>query len=432
MGDTFGARLRSFRTAAGMSMGELAGRINYSKSYLSKIENDLKPPNATVARLCDSVLGTGGALSRLIQRLPTAEHAEERVANGVWVMSLDRGDIHFHEIDRRQVLAGAGAMLGFAVSRGTRAAADELVVDGLRMLFDQYRQLGRLTTPVAVLGPVIAQVNTIRTLAVDSPEPIRAELMLLASRVAEYAGWMSQEAGDGRGALWWTRYAVELAEEGHDRFMVGYALVRRAEMALYRQDAMTTVDLAQRAQAEYRAGPRILGQAARCEAQGHALAGDLDACQRALDHAAELLAIPDESSVVFGSSSVLGAQLSPQYNTADQVSLARGWALLDLGRPAEAAVVLDRQVDRIAPGARRARARFGTRQALAHAHNKELEQACVVISAVLDDVTTVDSATIRMDLRQLTKILARWRSHAAVREVYPRLTAALYVPEVAS
>ena len=62
MAGTFGASLREFRAAAGISLGELAKRINYSKSYLSKIENDLKPPNAMLARICDRALDAGGAL----------------------------------------------------------------------------------------------------------------------------------------------------------------------------------------------------------------------------------------------------------------------------------------------------------------------------------------------------------------------------------
>ena len=62
---SFGSELRRWRNKAGLTLGETAKRINYSKSYLSKIENDVKRPNATVARLCDRVLGTGGELWEL-------------------------------------------------------------------------------------------------------------------------------------------------------------------------------------------------------------------------------------------------------------------------------------------------------------------------------------------------------------------------------
>src|SRR4051812_3018766 len=84
--ESFGALLRELRLAAGLSMSGLAARINYSKSYLSKIENDLKPPNPTVARLCDSALDAGGALIAMVQPSRTSAAAPEVTGEEVWVM----------------------------------------------------------------------------------------------------------------------------------------------------------------------------------------------------------------------------------------------------------------------------------------------------------------------------------------------------------
>jgi transcriptional regulator with XRE-family HTH domain len=414
MADSFGARLRSRRISAGLSMGELAKRVNYSKSYLSKIENDLKPPTAQVARQCDHILGAGGELTALV---PVAgQAAPEAGTDGeLWVMSLaGNGDVGF-----RPVAADAEVGLDAVFTDGARAEADEVVVDGLWASFGRLRDLGQVTSPVVVLGAVIAHVHTLRTLAADNPEPVRTRLLLLASRVAEYTGWMSQEAGDERSALWWTKRAVRFAEAGRDHRLASYALVREAELALYRQDALATIGLAGRAQADAGAGPRILGLAARVEAQGHALAGDQDAFLRALDRSAELFAAAEPAAT----GQVLGSS-----NVDDEVSLARGWALCDLGRPAEAAAILDRQVARIPASARRARARFGARRALAHAFSGEVDQACSVAGQALTDARYVDSATVRVDLRQLTRTLARWRDHAGVRTLFPELTRALHRP----
>jgi transcriptional regulator with XRE-family HTH domain len=404
-----------------MSMGELARRINYSKSYLSKIENDQKPPNLTMAKLCDSALNAGGALVALVQPPSTPAPGGGAPDSEVWVMSLDKsGDLSFL-VDRRKLLAGAGAMLGFVVTRGNRPSVDESVLVDLRASFESYRRLGQQTSPVVVLGQVISLVSTLCMLAADSVEPARSALMRLASRVAEYAGWMSQEAGSPTGALWWTRKAVDLAEAGNDRHLANYAFMREAELALYRQDAISTVKLAQRAQLEDGAGPRILGLAARCEAQGHAMAGDQDAFERALDRATTLLSMsdPNRDTPVLGSSTV-----------TNEVSLSRGWALCDLGRPGQAAELLDREVAMIPMTARRARARFGARQALAHARNGEIDHACELALPVLYEASQVDSATIRVDLRDLARTLARWRNHARVREIYPVLTRTLNVQAV--
>lgn len=418
MADSFGALLRKCRTDAGISLAGLAKRINYSKGQISKIENDLKRPQPIFAKLCDQELKTGGLLAAALPRVSGGASAPPAENGDVWVLELqESGGLRFSQLDRRQVLTGAGALLGFAVTRGARATTDERTLAVLRTSFDQLRVLGTMESPAVVLAPVIAHVHTLRTLAVDNSEPMRSELLLLAARVAEYAGWMSQEAGREDDALHWTDRAVGLAQ-GRDPHLASFALFRRAEIAMYQHDPIRTVDLARRAQQDTGAGPRILGLAARCEAQGHALAGDLPAYQRALDRAAELLATREQGSApVLGSASV-----------SDEVALARGWSLYDLGRPREAAAVLDQQVDLIPRSACRARARFGTRRALAHAQHGDIDQACVVAREVLDDAARVDSATIRLDLRQLARTLTRWHSNRAVRELRPDLMAMLNVP----
>jgi Helix-turn-helix len=401
-------------------MGELARRINYSKSYVSQVENDLRPPSSALAKLCDNALDAGGTLIALARSAGEPVVADEATDDGVWTMSFEEnGILRFHQLDRRKMLTGAGALLGFALVRGTRPETDENVVADLRAAFDHVRQVGLRTSPVVVLSMVIPQVQALRTLARDNPEPIRSELLRLASRAAEFTGWMSQEAGDDRAAMWWTSRAVEYAEAGQDRQLASYALVREALIALYQQDAISTIDLARRAQSGD-ASLRILGLAARREAQGLALAGERDACERALDRATELLAVADARDAldpVLGPSSV-----------DDQAALARGWALCDLGQVKESAELLDRQMVRMPTTARRTRARFGARRALAHAYNGEIDQACVVLSDVLDDAVHVDSATVRVDLRELARTLARWRTHGAVRDIQPELIKALKVP----
>ncbi|MFE0027261.1 helix-turn-helix domain-containing protein [Amycolatopsis sp. NPDC059021] len=420
MGGSFGANLRRIRDESGLSLAQLAAKINYSKSYLSKIENDLKPPTADIAKRCDSLFGTAGFLSAMVTagERPDGDQDEDVADDEVWVMVAgDDGERRFHRLPRREVLTGVGAAAGFALTGGARAVVDEPTLAGLRTMFGQYRLLGTTSSPATVLAPVIAHVDTLRALAAAGhPESVRRQLLLLASRAAEYAGWMSQEAGDERAALWWTHRSVAFAEAGGDEHFASYALIRRAEIAMYRQDPLTTIELATLAQADRAAGARILGLAARCEAQGHALVGDRAAYRRALDRAAALLAEADPAVPVLGSSSV-----------SDEVALADGWSLYDLGRPAEAAAALDRQFPGITASARRARARFGARRVLAHAGNGEIDHACELAPAVLADAAQVDSATVRVDLRELARVLARWPGHPAARELRFALGTALRV-----
>ncbi|HYQ67083.1 helix-turn-helix transcriptional regulator [Actinophytocola sp.] len=420
MVDSFGALLRKCRLDAGISLGELSRRINYSKGQVSKIENGYKRPHPMFAKLCDRALGTDGVLAAALPPESTGTPLADTAVTSpdeVWVLELEDGSLRFTELPRRQVLTGAGALLGFAVARTARPVVDDDILGVLRSSFDQYRALGRMTSPSVVLAQVIAQVHTLRSLAVDNPEPMRSDLLLLAGRVAEFAGWMCQEAGQESGASHWTDQAVKLTA-GRDPHMASFALFRHAEIALYRHDARQTVDLAQRAQQDQGASPRILGLAARCEAQGHALAGDLRGYQEALDRAAALLAIPQQTS-----GPVLGSSTAP-----DEVALTRAWALYELGRPGDAAELLDQQLADFPVSACRSRARFGVRRALAHAQSGEIDQACVAAREVLDDAARVDSATIRLDLRELSRTLSRWHTHRAVADLRQELAPMLKVP----
>jgi transcriptional regulator with XRE-family HTH domain len=409
-----------------MSIGELARRINYSKGYLSRIENDLQRPTPMLAKLCDQVLDTGGELLALVQGGEQAAVSDEDSAstgaNGsgedLIVLAFDDQELRVHWLPRPTLLAGRG-FFGDPLTRGSRPMTDGSTVSVLWATYEQLRVLGTMTSPVVVLGQAITQLNSVRMLARDSDAQVRTDLCLLSSRLAEYAGWMTQEAGDDAGALRWTERAVGFAEEGRDPRLASFALYRRAELAMYRLDAIGTIQLARRAQRDTAAGPRVLGLAAQCEAQGHALAGDHEAYETALERAAELLAMPDpDSTSTLGSTSV-----------ADQVQLVAGWSLCELGRPGEAAAILDEHVAAIPPGARRARARFGARRALAHAQHGDVDTACKVLREVVEDAAHVDSATVRVDLRQLSRVLRRWHGRPAVRLLQPELMALLHPAE---
>ena len=229
------------------------------------------------------------------------------------------------------MLAGAGAVLGIALAGGPRPILDDRAVAGLRATFEQLRTLGMQTSPAVILESLVTQTHTVHALARGNPEPVRSRLLLLAARMAEYTGWLSQEAGNEQDALSWTRHASELGRAGGDREIASYAYVREAGLALYRQDPIATIDLARQAQRVGRAGSRTFGLAARREAQGHALAGDRDAFERAMDRAAG----PLYSSIVDTTDYPVLGSTAP-----DPLALARGWSLADLGRAGEAALLL--------------------------------------------------------------------------------------------
>lgn len=388
---SFGEELRRRRLDAGLSLSELAQSVHYSKGQLSKVERGIKAPSRELARLCDTALRAEGRLTSLVSR---------------------------ELASRRQVLA-AGALAVPALYLGHATISvniDHADLAGIfRSLFDHYRNLGQGADPSALLPPLAAQTNAIQEFAKISGGHTSRKLLILGSRYAEYTGWLAQETGNDLAALRWTRRAADLANAADDTGFAAYGLVRHALVTLYRDDARQTVQLASRAQASS-LPPRIRGLAAAREAQGHAIAADYDSAMRALDRASTLLstAVADNEQPVIGTG-----------NVADPAEMIRGWCLYDLGRPADAARIIDCQLAVIPRHATRARARYAARRALSYAAAGDVDHACVLAADLLDDVAQVRSATIAKDLRALAHALGRHRRNPAVRELSPRLGTAL-------
>lgn len=65
---SFGAELRRLREQRGLSLAALAGVLHYSKGYLSKIENNLKPATVEFARNAERALDVEGGLVGLVSQ----------------------------------------------------------------------------------------------------------------------------------------------------------------------------------------------------------------------------------------------------------------------------------------------------------------------------------------------------------------------------
>ena len=76
----FGAELRHYRTAAGLSQEQLGGQIGYSAALVGAVETARRMPTEDFTARCDLVdeLGTGGALLRL------RAHLRDQLHRQVW------------------------------------------------------------------------------------------------------------------------------------------------------------------------------------------------------------------------------------------------------------------------------------------------------------------------------------------------------------
>ncbi|MEU9045250.1 MULTISPECIES: helix-turn-helix transcriptional regulator [unclassified Kitasatospora] len=347
MGD-FGVELARFRAQRGWTVRELARRASVSEGQICNLESGRRNPTPAVAAACDAACDADGAL---IERAETARR-------------------------------GASA---------ERPVEVDSLVAGYRRILEELKDIGRSTGPRFV-DPSLRSISRILTDTAShagAGADGRHEIWLLASRFAEYTGWMAQEAGNFAEALRWTDLAVRWGANGGDETMAAYALVRKAFIAEHRGDAAAAISLAGQAVGQAAATPLIRAHAARREAQGHASLGDYEACHEALersrDHAHE--------------DNRRGARWGPRIENGSP-RLIEASCMVSLRRFEQAADLFATELERrpAVPPDSNSRTRFTIRQATAMAGIDRLDQACHVIEALLPTVRSLDSATIRADL----------------------------------
>lgn len=428
VGKDFGAELRRLRMAAGLSLHDLSVQVHYSRGHLSKVENNVAVPSPALVRLADAAVHASGQLIAFLEKRMDLDQSPGGTEDETWTMVMDpESGTWFSRTGQVQHIiqaAAAGSGFGTAPVSEISPAHGEQVLRTFRAAFDETRAAGRLADPRFLLPTLWAATHTLRQLAAVARPPVSLSALALAGRYAELAGWMAQEAGDDRAALWWTDLAVRLAEAGGDDVLGAYAHVRRALVALYRGDVAGTVQHARQAQGRAGVPMIVQGLAALREAQGLALGGDDINCRRAINRGAECLARAEDGDPVLPA-------LGPM-SLADPVAVTTGWCLYDLGHPAQAVDLLDREITLIPVGNKRAHVRFAARQALAAAAASEVDRACELTRGLLPGARDLGSATIRHDLRQLARMLRRWPAHREVKSIQPDLDRLLQVPAVSA
>lgn len=388
--DDFATRLMRLRLASGWSLSTLAVKANISKSYIGKLELGRANPSSAIARACDRAFGTDGDLARL------AAAAQE------------------HRRRPRPPEPPSPGEPGLPRPDVRKAPDPERLLQTAPLDLARLRRIAQHDSPWTVFPELSRQARTLASAASATGGAAGRELWLHAARFAEFTGWMAQEAGYDGTAQRWTSVSACWAEAGGDRDMGSYQWERRALIALYRSDACETIALACQASSQRAATPRVLGLAARREAQGHALAGDRIACSKALRRASGLLArgpAPFPSGTSWGPNSI-----------DDSSAFIEASCLVDLGLHRQAVKLFATDpAPELPPSVVRTRARFLVREALALAGAGEIDQACELAAGLVPAVSRVDSATLRADVRRLAGALSRQRGHRQAQALLPAL-----------
>ena len=385
--DDFGTRLMRLRIASGRSLAQAADKIHISRSHLGNLETGRKRPTVEVAKACDAAFGASGALVMLALEARAHRETEPPVRRAPCSSA-----------DKTCLSADPGEVLE------TRTGS-----------FRRWRAAGQRERPRDLLAGLATEADHVAEVAnAAGAGTLQDDLWMLAARYAEFVGWMFQEAAQDAAAERWTKTATDWATRAGDHDMASYAWERRALAALYNGDAEATVALARRAGECNEVSPRVLGLAARREAQGHALGGDRGAYQRALDRSRALLShgpAPYPNGQSWGPNTITDSSL-----------VIEASSLVDLRCFGEAAELFDsescRSAQQVPP---RTRARFAVKQSLALLGSGDIDRACDVLDSVLPSITRVDSATIRCDMRRLLNGFNRRRSHPRAASALPNI-----------
>lgn len=452
--DWFGAELRHWRKARGLSQDALGALVHVSGDLISKIEKGQRPCKRALAVALDAALGTGGVLSRALghvdrdadnrsadvdradssRRAPRAAkrtalppavvetgirraegHAVDAAALGssMTLMSgevrvarrLPDGGITFVTMPRRGILRSAAAFTGVtllpasAVSSSLPLAGSGLTgllasdvhpVEGFRALRRSLVECDNFLGPRNVVGDVQGHISRIQQFRQVASGRDREDLMQVQAEYAEFCSWLYQDSGDFRAAQYWADRAIEWSTVVGAHDLAIYTLARKAQLAGDMRDPRDTVDLAEAAQRIAPPRSRLSAMGAVYGAHGHALRGDERASRNAYDQALEVVMGPDNDGITRG-----------RWLDVAYVEAQRARSLLALGNHQDAVAGFGRAVRALPDSYRRDRGVYLARAAIAQLHVDGPEVAAASGSAALAIATATGSARIFTELALL-------------------------------
>jgi transcriptional regulator with XRE-family HTH domain len=369
----FGAELRHQRQRHGLSLERLCAVVaghgyRTVPGYVSNVEAGARlPQQRRFAEICDAALESGGVLGRLWDYADAERHrdraqrARQREAvlefavgalapvvsgEAVYVPVVTAVDsIVYVKLTRRAFLAYGAALAGSVgvltpdeLDRLTLALdqprrADEDVADYFRQMLVVQKAYDYRVSPAAHLGPVGQQVAVLDRLCQDAKKPARSALRSVQSEYAEYLGWLHQQIGNTKAAVYWTEKAMVWAQSSGDYQFVSFAIGRKTNLAVWAgrpAEAMELADTGRRV--PWRVPPGLASINAQYEARALALRGDEAGTLRLLEDARGSIKCRERS----GEDRIYWAQR----HTESFLDATEAHCRIDLGRPADAIEIL--------------------------------------------------------------------------------------------
>ena len=298
--DRFGRELKRWRERAGLTQVQLAGRLGYDNTYLSKIESGDRLPRIDLASRVDDVLCAGGALlatatSVLAWRganggdqagwpvttpLPVPD-----AASGGWVARPTRLPAlgitcPLHDSSGCWAAPPVAGLTDLRDHPSRGGAADVDAIHGFAALLVGYIEANVQQTAIDLVSPVERTARALMRTVPGARGRAATGLLHLAAHYAELAGWLRVERGQHGIGMMWLQHAVEWGRSSGNLTVVCESLGRMSTVARLEGDGATAVAYGQASAAVAPRRAWTLVDGKLNEARGHAMLGDRRECER--------------------------------------------------------------------------------------------------------------------------------------------------------
>lgn len=162
---------------------------------------------------------------------------------------------------------------------------DTGVVDALAVSLAAHRRLEDSIGSAALVDTVLAQQRLIAGLVQDARGPNRPALIDIATQHVQFSAWLLESSRHGDEASTYYARGLEWAAEIGEPSMLSTLTNMRGHVAWLAGDLRTMLERSRVAQTHRDASPGVLCIAAQQEGRAHAMLGNRDDCERALDRA---------------------------------------------------------------------------------------------------------------------------------------------------
>jgi tetratricopeptide (TPR) repeat protein len=269
------------------------------------------------------------------------------------------------------------------------------LADSLLLTLQQYAATDNLAGSRSLVAVVPHQVQFIEQLVGRSRGQGHTQLLYVAARFAEFAGWVNQDAGDLREAMRWSNAALDYAQEAEDSRLTSYIQMRKSSIASDGNKPRLALGFAQAAlQIGPSLSPQVRAVAYRQAAQAYAISGDANGCARALQKAYELAAqAPDDENDI------------ARYCTPSYIEMEAANCWVELERPKEAIKTLHQGLSEWRPEFQRDLGLCLARLAVAYAGSEEPDNAVAVAQQSLTIAANTQSRRIAGQLARVPGLL---------------------------